>query len=336
MPTGLEGVANHAGLADDGASAGGSGGSGTGALIVDVVAASNIALSGAQTIDGFAATATDRALVIGQTDPLQNGVYVVAAGAWSRIGSALFDTSVPGSLISVAHGTVYAGSIWAYLGIDVDVGLLFSLAGPSFGPDTNVPVANNAGVLKTALRILTDYTDDTAGSEDSRVTFYVQASGTLTPIAVYYSTSGTLVWLVPDAVLFNSDQDTGIIRAGANVFGLYVNNVQVASISGVGISLNAGAGMNLEWGTGAGAVRYSSANGRTIVTPATAQGNVELGLSGAALATNATHGFASIPSCAGTPTGAPTSTTGAVPLVVDTTNNKLYGYYGGAWHSLSP
>ena len=56
----------------------------------------------------------------------------------------------------------------------------------------------------------------------------------------------------------------------------------------------------------------------------------------AALATNATDGFLYIPGCAGTPTGTPTAYTGRVPLVVDTTNNKLYFYSGGAWRDAGP
>lgn len=48
-----------------------------------------------------------------------------------------------------------------------------------------------------------------------------------------------------------------------------------------------------------------------------------------AIATNATDGFLYITSCAGTPTGTPTSYTGRVAMVFDTTNNKLYVYNGG-------
>jgi hypothetical protein len=55
---------------------------------VKVVAASNITLSGAQTVDGIALVASDRVLVAGQTLPATNGIYVVAAGAWSRSSDA--------------------------------------------------------------------------------------------------------------------------------------------------------------------------------------------------------------------------------------------------------
>jgi hypothetical protein len=50
----------------------------------------------------------------------------------------------------------------------------------------------------------------------------------------------------------------------------------------------------------------------------------------AALSTTATDGFMYQQSCAGTPTGVPTTYTGRVPIVVDTTNDIPY-YYNGSW-----
>lgn len=50
-----------------------------------------------------------------------------------------------------------------------------------------------------------------------------------------------------------------------------------------------------------------------------------------ALATTATSGFLHIPTCAGTPTGTPTITTGLVPMIYDSTDNVFYIYTGGAW-----
>ena len=56
----------------------------------------------------------------------------------------------------------------------------------------------------------------------------------------------------------------------------------------------------------------------------------------AAIATTATDGFLYVPTCAGTPTGTPTTYTGRAPIVVDTTNNKLYFYSGGQWRDAGP
>jgi hypothetical protein len=69
-------------------------------------------------------------------------------------------------------------------------------------------------------------------------------------------------------------------------------------------------------------------NGSTALT---LNSSNSLVLGSAAIATTATDGFLYIPGCAGTPTGTPTAQTGRVPLVVDTTNNKLYFYSGGSW-----
>ena len=65
-----------------------------------------------------------------------------------------------------------------------------------------------------------------------------------------------------------------------------------------------------------------------------ANNNIILGIE-VALATNATNGFTYIPTCAGIPTGVPTSVTGKAPIVADSTNNKLYIYLGGAWQALN-
>jgi hypothetical protein len=55
----------------------------------------------------------------------------------------------------------------------------------------------------------------------------------------------------------------------------------------------------------------------------------------ASLATNAVDGFWYVPSCAGAPTGTPTTQSGTIPMVADSTNNKLYIYSGGAWVALN-
>lgn len=64
--------------------------------------------------------------------------------------------------------------------------------------------------------------------------------------------------------------------------------------------------------------------------------NVILNNTGSALATTATNGFTYIPTCAGTPTGVPaTLPTGALPIIIDSTNNRMYIYSGGAWVALN-
>ena len=60
-------------------------------------------------------------------------------------------------------------------------------------------------------------------------------------------------------------------------------------------------------------------------------GNVTLAGNNGALATTATTDFPCVPTCAGAPTGAFTPATGFAGMVIDTTNNRVYFRYGGAW-----
>jgi hypothetical protein len=80
---------------------------------VKVATTANITLSGAQTIDGVSVTTGDRVLVKDQTTALQNGIYVVAVGSWTRASDA--DTSAkvtPGLFTFVEEGTTNADSGW--------------------------------------------------------------------------------------------------------------------------------------------------------------------------------------------------------------------------------
>ena len=76
--------------------------------------ATAITLSGTQTIDGVAVTVGQRVLVKNQTTQTENGIYVCAAGAWSRAsdfttGAA---TLLGGITVTVINGTDNAGTQW--------------------------------------------------------------------------------------------------------------------------------------------------------------------------------------------------------------------------------
>lgn len=81
---------------------------------VRLVATTNIAsLTGLAAIDGVTPVAADRILLTAQSTASQNGVYVAAAGAWSRAADA--DTSpeiTPGAFWFVEEGTTYGKTQW--------------------------------------------------------------------------------------------------------------------------------------------------------------------------------------------------------------------------------
>jgi hypothetical protein len=82
------------------------------------------------------------------------------------------------------------------------------------------------------------------------------------------------------------------------------------------------------------ALKRVSANLQVIAADGTSSAGLIVG--NQALATAATDGFLYVPTCAGTPTGTPTTQTGTAPIVINTTNNKLYFYSDGAWRDAGP
>ena len=72
----------------------------------------NITLSGTQTIDGVALIAGDRCLVKDQTLSQNNGIYLVAAGAWTRAADMDSWAEVPGAFTFIEQGTAYADTGW--------------------------------------------------------------------------------------------------------------------------------------------------------------------------------------------------------------------------------
>jgi hypothetical protein len=127
---------------------------------------------------------------------------------------------------------------------------------------------------------------------------------------------------------------------------------RITSTGDFGISGNAGSATNrlnltYDGGSGVASVGPNSSGGSTILFFGTSNSGVyseraridsngNIICNTAAIATNATNGFLYVPGCAGTPTGTPTTVTGRSPIVVDTTNNKLYFYSGGQWRDAGP
>lgn len=79
---------------------------------VKAATTANITLSGAQTIDGVSLVAGDRCLVKNQTTASQNGIYVVAAGAWARSDDLNIWSELPGAFTFVEQGSTLADTGW--------------------------------------------------------------------------------------------------------------------------------------------------------------------------------------------------------------------------------
>lgn len=72
----------------------------------------NVALTGTQTVDGVALAAGDRVLLKNQTAPAENGLWVVASGAWTRATDADTAAELDGMAVFVSEGTTQADTTW--------------------------------------------------------------------------------------------------------------------------------------------------------------------------------------------------------------------------------
>lgn len=139
----------------------------TGLDIKDSVKAAttgNITLSAPQTIDGVAVVAGDRVLVKDQTTASGNGIYVVAAGAWTRATDA--DNTPAGEVTAgmfcfVEEGTANADSGWVLttngaitLGTTALTFTQFSGAGQITAGNGLTKTGNTIDVVGTAGRIV--------------------------------------------------------------------------------------------------------------------------------------------------------------------------------------
>ena len=80
---------------------------------VDFATTANIALTGSQTVDGVASGTGKRALVKDQASPAQNGIWVTAAGAWTRATDADSEAELLRAGYFVKGGTANGGKQFA-------------------------------------------------------------------------------------------------------------------------------------------------------------------------------------------------------------------------------
>jgi hypothetical protein len=77
------------------------------------VATANVsALSGLNTYDGYTLVAGDTVLLTAQSTASQNGVWLAAAGSWTRPTEFATGLVIKGRSIAVTHGTVNANTTW--------------------------------------------------------------------------------------------------------------------------------------------------------------------------------------------------------------------------------
>jgi hypothetical protein len=141
-----------------------------------VATTGNITLSGEQTIDGVGVVVGNRVLVWQQTNAVENGIYVVSAGAWTRATD--FDSS--GEITAGAYSFVTSGSTY------INNGFTVTTSG-TITPDVtafNFTISTGAGTI-TAGTGLTKVANtlniaNTAVTPDTYKSITVNAQGQVT------------------------------------------------------------------------------------------------------------------------------------------------------------
>lgn len=120
----------------------------------------NITLTGTQTIDGVSVVANDRVLVKNQSSAVQNGIYIAAAGAWSRAADADSWNELISAFTFVEEGTTNADTGWVStvnaggtLGVTNVTFVQFSAAGNYLAGDGLTLSGNTFNIGGTAGRI---------------------------------------------------------------------------------------------------------------------------------------------------------------------------------------
>lgn len=170
----------------------------------------NVTLSGTQTLDGVAGAANDRVFVRAQTAPAENGIYLMAAGAWTRTTDADSWVELVGSIIVVEEGTTLGDTVWL---ITADLGgtlgttpvTSIQLPGPS-------DIIAGAGLTRTGQTIDVAAADNTMTINANSIQVKLDAAG-----AIVVSASGIGVQVLAAGGLQISSNSLGIKLNGSSL-----------------------------------------------------------------------------------------------------------------------
>lgn len=234
--------------------------------VVAATLSSNITLSGTQSIDGVSVVAGNRVLVKNQTNQAENGIYIAAAGSWSRSADANAWDELVSALVFIESGS-QAGTAWycpvqpgGTLGVTPITWSNFSIAGTYYAGTGLTLAANTFSITNTGVSAAT------YGSSSQVPVVVVNAQGQITSasntsiaIAASQITSGTI-----DSARIAGDY-SGITGVGT-LTNLTVSNTITGSISGNAATAtsatSATTATNIAGGA-TGSVPYQSAAGAT-------------------------------------------------------------------------
>lgn len=127
----------------------------------------NITLSAPQTIDGISVIAGDRVLVKNQSTQAQNGIYVVAAGAWTRASDANTWAELVSAAVVVQEGSTQADLEYR---CTVNAGGTLESTAVVWANPTATPAANSIVPSQINSGTYASQAEAEAGVENTKVT----------------------------------------------------------------------------------------------------------------------------------------------------------------------
>ena len=193
----------------------------------------DITLSGTQTIDDVPLSAGDRILVKDQAQPKQNGIYVVAAGVWSRATDADSSAKVtPDLFVFVEEGTLNQDTGWV---LTTNAPINLDTTDLAFAQFTGAGSLNaGAGLTKTGNTINVIAADNTLTVSADSMQVKLDPAGAITVGA--------------PGIKENLDANGGLQISG-NAMGIKLNGASLA-VGASGISLNTAKFITRETPTG--------------------------------------------------------------------------------------
>lgn len=208
---------------------------------VKAATTANITLSGTQTIDGVSVIADDRVLVKNQSTSANNGVYVCAAGAWSRATDADSWDELVSQAVVVEQGTANADALYVCtvnsggtLGVTSVTWSQIGATALSDGDKGDITVSGSGatwtidnGVVTEAKMSFSDVTTDNASTSKHGHMPKLLNSATL-----YYDSLGTQTNPALNAVLTGYTSGAGTVAATDTILqAIQKLNGNVAAIS---------------------------------------------------------------------------------------------------------
>lgn len=214
---------------------------------VRAMADSNNTLSGPQTVDGVALIAGDRVLVQNQTVAANNGIYIVAASAWSRSSDANSATTLLAAAVFIDEGTAYKGSAWVQTApAPITVGTT-AITFVKFA--SILPLVFRNGLTQTGQNV-----DVTAG--DSSLL------STLNSLVVNLNAAGAII--TSTGLKINLEASNPTLQISSNQLGAKLDAARAITTGAAGIGVNVD-GVSTEISANALRIKTTAYDQKTIV-----------------------------------------------------------------------